>query len=77
MRSHHGSYIDRAMCAVHGVTFSTVHNITVLRLLIVNDSTDTSDSVSRTHNVKRAIGLLDSIVLENASSLRSFSADEG
>ena len=65
------------MCAVHGVTFSSIHNVTVLGLLVVYHSTNTSYSVSLTNNVKRAICLFESIVLENASYLRSFSAHEG
>jgi hypothetical protein len=80
LRSHHGSYIDRGVLAVHGVTFPTVHNVTVLRLVVVNHSADASYSVSWTHNVMRALWLFVRIVLENASlslSLCSVSGNEG
>jgi len=63
------------MCAVHIITFSSIHNVTVLSLLIIDSSADTSNSVPRAYHIKWSIGLLDSIVLKDAS-LSSISAHE-
>ena len=76
LRSHHGSYINWTMCAVHIITFPSVHYVAVLRLLVVYCSANASYSVSRTNHVNRAMGLLQSIVLEN-TPLSSVPAHKG
>ena len=53
------------MSAVHIVTFPSVHYVAVLRLLVVYYSANASDSIAGTDHVNRAMGLLQSIVLEN------------
>lgn len=67
LRSHHGSYINWAMSAVQIITFPSVHYVAILRLLIIDDPTYAPDSVSGTDHIHLSMGLLKSIVLENAS----------
>jgi len=64
------------MCAVHIITFPSVHYVAVLRLLVIYCSANASYSISRTNHVNRAMGLFQSIVLEN-TPLSSVPAHEG
>jgi hypothetical protein len=64
------------MCAVHIITFPSVHYVAVLRLLVIYCPANASYSISRTNHVNRAMGLFQSIVLEN-TPLSSVPAHEG
>ena len=46
--SHNRVDINWAMCVAHSITFSSIHNVTVLRLLICNYSTNSSNCIAGT-----------------------------
>ena len=73
---HHGSYIHGTMSTIHCITFSSIHDIAILRLLVIDDAANSTNGISWGDDIYLSMGLFHSIALEDAS-LIPVSAHEG